>query len=114
MFFIKRKRGMQLAISTLVLLILSVLILIALIMSFTIGWEDFFNKIRGYSPGELDSVISICNTQCSLGSKYDFCCQEKELGKKKILCIDDILKDEVNCDIDCKEISCDNIQIGVN
>lgn len=93
------KRGYELAISTMILLILGIFILIALILSFTGAWEKFWTAIKGYSGSDIDNLGKLCQNQCDLANKYSFCCEEKELGKEKINCSDKRLN--VECSIDC-------------
>ena len=96
------KRGFELAISTLVLLILGMLILIALVLVLTGVFEKFISAIRGYSGSEVDNLNKLCQSQCDLDNKYSFCCEMKKLGKEDITCLDSRIKAE--CDINCEGV----------
>lgn len=102
----KNKRGFELAISTLVVIILAVLVLIALSLAFTGGFQKFWNIIKGYSGSEIDAVEKQCQTACDLENAQDFCCREREVdfgnGKEKTTCLDERLN--IDCDINCENI----------
>ena len=95
----KNKKAFELAISTLVIIILGVMVLIALTLAFTGGFKKFWNVILGYSGSDIDNLNKICKTQCDLDNKNSFCCEKKDLGKEKITCLDERL--EVDCDMEC-------------
>jgi len=98
----KYKRGIQLATSTIILLILGLLILIGLVLFFTGTLKNFWNLIKGYEGSEIDNLSKLCQAQCDLGNKYSYCCEKKELGEEKITCLDKRLM--VNCEINCEEV----------
>jgi len=93
---------MQLAINTLVIIILALLVLLALSLAFTGAFKKFMERIRGYSGSEIDSLSNICQSQCIQGNEYSFCCEEKKLGKEKITCEDERLN--VECEINCERV----------
>jgi len=88
----KNKRGLELAINTLVIIILAVLILIALLIwwNYQTGiFSDFFKNIQGKS--NVDAVVTACNTLASQQAIYEYCCIKKDVryeiteeGKSKI------------------------------
>ena len=96
------KKGFQLAISTLVILVLAVVVMIGLILAFTGGFERFMDSIRGYSGSDVDGVSKVCQTQCNLDQINSFCCEEKKLGREEVTCLDEVLY--VECDIDCEGV----------
>ena len=98
----KNKRGFELAISTLILIIIGIVVLIALTLAFTGQFQYFLNTIKGYSGSDMDNLNKMCQSQCGLGNGYSFCCEEKELGRLNIKCTDKKL--DVECNINCEEI----------
>ena len=98
----KDKRGLELTINTMILIVLGVLILIALILAFTGAWGKFVNTIRGYSGSEIDNLTKLCQSQCDLDNKNSYCCEEKNLKEEKITCQDERLYHE--CEINCQDI----------
>ena len=93
---------MQLTIGTLVMLVLAMLVLIALILAFTMGWERFLGTIRGYFGSEIDNLNKLCQNQCNLNQEHSFCCEDKELEGEMITCLDERLNFE--CNMDCTGI----------
>ena len=108
----KRKGGFNLAISTLVILVLAVVVMIALILSFTGGWKRFITTTESYSGSDIDNLNKICQSHCDFKNTYSFCCDEwdiefnKEIGKEKVTCEDERLK--VDCNIDCEGVCSEN------
>ena len=93
------KKGMEMAISTMVIIVLAIIILALAIINLTGGWQKFQDFLRGYSESQLDSATKMCQTQCVMESKDSFCCQNKTLGKFTINCQDERIKTQ--CTLDC-------------
>jgi len=89
-------------ISMIVLLVLGVLILIAVVLAFTMGWEKFLDAIRGYSGSDMQNAIRLCESECNLNSEYDFCCGKKEINTNKQTCPEL----NISCEINCQETTC--------
>ncbi|MEK6820629.1 MAG: hypothetical protein AABX71_02865 [Nanoarchaeota archaeon] len=102
----KNKRGFELAISTLVVIVLALLILAALVVAFTMGFENFLGVIRGYFVSDISAVKQACENACISGLSYDFCCVEREMdfgqGKEKITCEEKRLN--ISCDLNCEGV----------
>ena len=81
-FMLKRdKRGMEMAFSTLVIIILSVLILASIIFMFTSGSSKFKDVISLFSSkSNVDSVVDNCNSLVDTNQKYEYCCSSKVLS----------------------------------
>ncbi len=108
------KKGVELAVRTLVIIVLSVLILIALIVVFTNQSEffvDFLNNLVGKT--NVDSLVTSCNSLVTQNSVYEYCCvkrnvkyeQDGEMKGKKLTCLELSEKNftagriqELNCD----------------
>lgn len=70
------KRGFELAISTIVIIIISLAVLTFLALSFTKAGETFMSSIKSYfSYSNVDSVIKRCNILVDSGSSYSYCCE---------------------------------------
>ena|SRR3989344_2394939 len=104
----QNKKGFELTISTLVVIVLGVVLLIALVLGFTLGWQNFWLTIKGYFSSDVSKTIQACQTVCQMQNAYDFCCLQRELKFnntakiEKINCTDERLK--VECDINCKDV----------
>lgn len=82
------KRGLEIAVTTVIMIILSIAVLTVLIL--------FFNNQTGFlsrwfdtqsSESNVDLIVSSCNTLANTNSVYSYCCDEKEIilgGNEKI------------------------------
>ena len=84
----KDKRGFQLAISTIVLLVLGMMVLVGLATFLIMNWERFSETVFGYSGSDEQNAIDLCRTQCDLEKSYDFCCSTKKVDQLETNCID--------------------------
>ena len=96
----KNKRGMELQISTLILIALGIILLIVIVYLLTDGFKKFKRGIDDVSGAEIDNLKRICDLQCKSESEYSFCCQERELGDEIVTCQDERL--DLDCEIDCQ------------
>jgi len=69
------KRGQNLTLGTILLIILGLAVLVMLIYGFSVGWGSLFDRIRNIAPGQnnVDAVTSGCNIACSTQDEYNFC-----------------------------------------
>ena len=75
MFFmkIKNKRGMQLAISTVILLVIGIILLIGVIAIVVMGWDDFKTAIGAALGGELSQAKRNCVIACAAKNSETYC-----------------------------------------
>tara|TARA_Y100000310_G_C20625524_1_gene785657 strand:+ start:215 stop:541 length:327 start_codon:yes stop_codon:yes gene_type:complete len=99
-FFIKDKKGLQLAISTIILMILGIVVLIGLITILVMGWDNFKMYTGSILGSSTQQARKVCKIQCGLENTYDYCCEDKEIGN----CTTEIL--QTDCSLDCKDVSC--------
>ena len=104
---IEDKKGLQLAISTLILMILGILVLIGLISILVMGWGDFKDQIKIILGSDVAKDKKNCELQCELDNVYDFCCGEKSIKGEKYTCQDELLK--TKCTMDCPAVVCGDI-----
>ena len=72
------KKGYEMAFSTIVVIILSLMVLVFLIMALTGSFKDFREKIGVYfSSSNVDLVIESCNNLVLQNSNYEYCCVDK-------------------------------------
>jgi len=77
--FENRKKG-ELAITTIILIVLGMLVLIGVIFLLTTQkahFSDFVNMFR--SKSNVDNVVSSCNALVSSESFYSYCCEKKNV-----------------------------------
>ena len=105
---IKDKRGFELTITTLILIILGLLVLGVLIYGFSSGWNVFWNKITGYSGGKdnVQSVINACGISCTSDNNYDYCSLKRKVvkdGNEETATCREL---ETTYDLKCDDIIC--------
>lgn len=117
----ENKKGQGLSTSTIVLLILGLIVLIALIWGFATGWSAFQPIVN---PTNVDKVIQDCSAACSIQSKFSYCSGERTLNvnedkisvkstcavfssEKSFLKYDIPLCPTIDCDLSCTDIKID-------
>jgi hypothetical protein len=74
------KKGFEMAISTIIIIILSLVVLIALIMIFTKSTGTFGDKLSALlGTSNIDSVKDSCNLLVNQNSAYEYCCLNKTI-----------------------------------
>lgn len=89
------KRGLELAIGTVVIIVLAVLVLIALLVIFdrqTGIFSDFLANLMGKT--NVDTLVTSCNALATQNSVYEYCCVEK---KVKYKADGKIIEEELTC-----------------
>jgi hypothetical protein len=101
------KKGIELAISTLILIILGVCVLIGLIYVVTGG----FSKLKTSTTPLLETtegsaVKNACEIACQSNNRLNFCCGNYTIkSEKNIKCTDSRL--EIKCsEITCEDFNC--------
>lgn len=67
------KRGQELSIGTLVLIVLGIIVLVLLVLGFSIGWDNLFRKIGIFQGNDISSVVTACNVAVSSQSQVSYC-----------------------------------------
>ena len=113
------KRGLELEINTLVIIILSVLVLIALLLiwNYQTGvFSDFLKNIQGKT--NVDGIVTACNILASQQAVYEFCCiaretkyenSEGKIQEEKLTCLGLANKNFTGGRIqslDCENVGC--------
>lgn len=78
----KNKKGQELTLGTILLIVIGVLVLVILIWGFSMGWGNFWSKISAFFGGggnNVDSVKLACNLDCQPGSERAFCISKRSL-----------------------------------
>ncbi|RMD67653.1 hypothetical protein D6817_00870 [Candidatus Pacearchaeota archaeon] len=102
------KRGFELAISTLVIILLGVILLIAIIIFVSGGFDRFKKTTKPLEESSVSSaIIQACNLACQNQDRFFYCCKENELeDKRKIKCTDPLLG--LSCEkVDCAQVKCE-------
>ena len=69
------KRGQNLTLGTIILIVLGVAVLIFLIFGFSTGWTNLWGKITSFTGGaaNVDTTRQACTLACNSESEYDYC-----------------------------------------
>lgn len=67
------KRGQELSIGTLILIVLGIIVLVLLILGFSIGWESLFSKIGIASGSDLSAMVAACKVAAASQSSASYC-----------------------------------------
>jgi hypothetical protein len=97
------KRGMEMAISTIILLVIGIIVLIGLISIVVMGWKDFKTTIAAALGSDLAKAQRQCRIQCGMENTVDYC-SDKMVNKETLKCTDPKLKPE-DCTLTCSQVS---------
>ncbi|MFH1307449.1 MAG: hypothetical protein ABIH72_01200 [archaeon] len=102
------KRGAEMTISTLVVIVLAIIVLVVIALGFGTGWGNLWGKISGYfSPVNVDSVKQACSYACTTSGKYTYCCTSREVRFSKeadpitATCVSDDRVRPTDCSFTC-------------
>jgi len=103
-FGLKNKKGIELAISTIILLVIGIFVLVGLILLVSGQWRNFMDTIKQFWISDVELTRKACELACSTSRAYDFCCIERKATfneiKENITCQDSRLG------IECDKVSC--------
>ncbi len=96
---IKNKRGMELAISTIILMVIGIILLIGLVSIIFMGWDDFKTAISAALGSDMAKAQRACKLQCATDNSVDFCAN-KTVGTETLKCTDARIK-LTDCSLTC-------------
>jgi len=75
------KKGAEMAIGTIIWIILALVVLAVIIYGFTTGWSNLWENITNLGGGNtnVQAVLTGCNTACSIGNTFDYCNQKRDV-----------------------------------
>jgi len=70
----KNKKGAEMTIGTIVIIVLAILVLVFLIYGFTTGWNNLWQRIGIYGGdgATIADVSNICATACAQDNNYNW------------------------------------------
>ncbi len=76
---VMNKKGQNLTLGTIILIVLGIAVLVFLIFGFSTGWNNMWNKITNLGGGEanVNTVKQSCDLACSTQDKTGFCIQKR-------------------------------------
>lgn len=101
----KNKKGFELAVSTLVLIILGMAVLIGLLLALNYGFQKFREAREPIlGAGTVTELKAACDLACKSENKLIYCCHDFQLDKEDLRCNDPRL--EIGCSLDCSGFEC--------
>ncbi len=77
---LRNKKGAEMTIGTIVIIVLALIVLVVLVLGFTGGWTNLWGRITSFFGGSnVDSIVQACQVACSTNSKYDWCDRVRNL-----------------------------------
>ncbi len=69
------------SISTLVLIVLAIIVLVLVVIGFTGGWQNLWDRISnlGGSDANVQLVVQACGIACNSNAQYDYCTQQRDV-----------------------------------
>ena len=68
------KRGQNLTLGTIILIILGIAVLVFLIFGFTTGWGNLFDRFKNFAgTSNVDTIKQACELACVGENKAQFC-----------------------------------------
>ena len=122
---LNNKKGAEMAIGTLVVIVLAVIVLVVVALGFGTGWGNLWSKMTGFfSPTNVDSSRQACTYACTTQAKYDYCCGVKDVkfvkgeDAKRETCTslgESCGEFTCNVPVECKDLVCNttNAKISV-
>ena len=92
---------MELAISTIILLVIGIIVLIGLISILAMGWDDFSTSIKAALGSDTAKMKRQCTIYCSMDNVADYCTKVK-IGDVEYDCNDAAIK-PADCSLTCPQ-----------
>jgi hypothetical protein len=74
------KKGQEMSVTTLVLIVIGVVLLVMLILGFSMGWQNLWGKINVLGGGSnVVTVIEACKIAATSDSTYSYCNEFKKV-----------------------------------
>ena len=105
MLNVLNKKGFEMAISTIVIIIISLFVLVGLLVMIRTG---FLSLDKGTSPllkaSSSGAIREACLIACRAEDANTFCCSKFTIDKQNVLCTNGTL--DISCEIDCNAVVC--------
>jgi hypothetical protein len=115
------KKGSEMTIGTIIVIVLALLVLVILIFGFSMGWSNLWENIKQFfmpTQSNLQTVVRACEAACASNGRYDYCVAKRDVkfekdstlpgvtdGKAKLSC-KDLENDIYNSGLACPSITC--------
>jgi len=80
------KRGQEMALGTIITIVLGIAVLVFLIFGFSTGWNTLWERVTSFggTDNNVNTIVQACALKCSTGDEYGFCQETRTVkyGKK--------------------------------
>ncbi len=78
---LNNKRGSEMTIGTIIVIILALVVLIFLVFGFSTGWTNLWDKIKNLFLGgpNVDTIVQACSASCASQAAYGYCSQVRDM-----------------------------------
>ena len=109
------KKAQDLSIGTLILIVLGIIVLVLLILGFSYGWSNLWEKINIFGgKTSISDVVTNCNLAVTSNAVYTYCNEFKQVTidnkKEYVNCEDPRVASGITTKIDC--INIENTNYG--
>jgi hypothetical protein len=74
------KKGQEMSVATLVLIVIGIVVLVMLILGFSMGWQNLWGKINIFGGGSnVETVVQSCKLAASSDSVFSYCSEFKKV-----------------------------------
>lgn len=99
------RQGIELAISTLIIMVLAILLLIGLAFMITGGFSRFKEAREPLIDASLFSTIrEACQLSCTTEDEFAYCCNSYSVDEEKVSCLDSRVGS--TCAFSCAAVNC--------
>lgn len=101
------RKGQDLSIGTLILIVLGIVVLVLLILGFSLGWDDLWEKINIFGGGSsIGDVASACAIKATSNDVYGYCNEFVKVkvgnsAREFVNCEDDRVKQGISNQLSC-------------
>ncbi|MCK5449763.1 hypothetical protein KAI32_02770 [Candidatus Pacearchaeota archaeon] len=105
---VMNKKGSEMTIGTIIFIVLGITILVFLIFGFSTGWNNLWDRVTLYGgSSNVDTVVKACALDCSVGNKYRFCNETRNLNNGTETITNKACKDLISYGVDKCGTLCD-------
>lgn len=99
------RKGLEMAISTLILIILGIALLVGLLIAIKGGFSSFKKSTEPlYQSTQASAIKQACEVACTAEDSLTYCCNKFNLGDIQVMCTDPKLG--ASCKLSCAATTC--------
>lgn len=101
------RKGQDLSIGTLILIVLGIIVLVLLILGFSLGWSNLWSRINIFGGGaSINDVVAACNLAVTSNNVYGYCEDFKKIKSGSEVEYVNCLDERVDSSLQTKITNC--------